>query len=104
MVQGSRLRLYSKSVDAGVGRRGRTETYVECQPALLSDAHLPYLWLIFSADALASGGSLEDILENSQRFAGELARRLRERIYEDVMPELAQGLAAATAERSGSDL
>ena len=104
MVQGSRLRLYSKSVDAGVGRRGRTETYVECQPTLLSDAHLPYLWLLFSADALASGGSLGDILENSQRFAGELARRLRERIYEDVMPELAQGLAAIRSTEQTNDL
>lgn len=104
MVQGSRLRLYSKAVDAGVGRRGRTETYVECQPALLSDEHLPYLWLLFSADALASGGSLDDVLENSQRFAGELARRLRERIYEDVMPELAQGLAAARETARPGDL
>ena len=104
MVQGSRLRLYSKAVDAGVGRRGRTETYVECQPALLSDEHLPYLWLLFSADALASGGSLDDVLESSQRFAGELARRLRERIYEDVMPELAQGLAAARVTARPGDL
>ena len=104
MVQGSRLRLYSKSVDAGVGRRGRTETYVECQPTLLSDAHLPYLWLLFSANALASGGSLEDILENSQRFAGELARRLRERIYEEVMPTLAQGLAATRSTTRLDDL
>ena len=95
MIQGSRLRLYSKSVDAGVGRRGRSETYVECQPALLSDEHLPYLWLIFSADALSPGGSLGDILEDSQRFAGDLAKSLRERIYEEVMPELAQGIAAA---------
>ncbi len=104
MVQGSRLRLYAKSVDAGVGRRGRTETYVECQPALLSDAHLPYLWLLFSAEALSAEGSLGDILESSQRFAGELARRLRERIYEEVMPELARGLAAARAPAKPDDL
>ena len=104
MVQGSRLRLYSRSVDAGVGRRGRTETYVECQPALLSDAHLPYLWLLFSAKALSAEGSLSDILESSQRFAGELARRLRERIYEEVMPELARGLAAARAPARRDDL
>ena len=36
-----------------------------------------------------------DILEDSRRFAGELARRLRERIYDEVVPELAQGIAAA---------
>ena len=93
VVQGNRLRLYATEVDAGVGRRGRTETYVECQPTLLSDEHLPYLWLLYSADALARNGSLHEILEGSQRFSGDLAERLRERIYDHVVPELAQGVA-----------
>ena len=35
------------------------------------------------------------ILEESQRFAGDLAVRLRERIYDGVVPELARGIAAA---------
>ena len=95
LVQGTRLRLYSTAVDAGVGRRGRTETFIECQPALLTDKHLAYLWLLFSADALTPHGSLDAILKNSQRFAGELAKRLRERIYDDVVPVLAQGIAVA---------
>ena len=95
LVQGNRLRLYSTAVDAGVGRRGRTETYIECQPSLLSDEHLPYLWLLYSADALAPGGSLSQILADSQRFAGDLADRLRERIYDHVVPVLARGIAAA---------
>ena len=79
LVQGNRLRLYSTDVDAGVGRRGRTETFIECQPSVLSDQHLPYLWLLYSADALAPGGSLRQILLESHRFAGSLAERLRER-------------------------
>ena len=95
LTQGNRLRLYSTAVDAGVGRRGRTETYVECQPSLLADGHLPYLWLIYSAEALAPDGSLRQILDESQRFAGDLAERLRERIYNHVVPELAQGIAEA---------
>ena len=93
VVQGNRLRLYATAVDAGVGRRGRTETFVECQPTLLSDEHLPYLWLLYSAEALARNGSLHEILEGSQRFSGDLAERLRERIYDHVVPELAQGVA-----------
>ena len=93
VVQGNRLRLYATAVDAGVGRRGRTETYVECQPTLLSNEHLPYLWLLYSADALARNGSLYEILEGSQRFSGDLAERLRERIYDHVVPQLAQGVA-----------
>ncbi len=95
LTQGNRIRLYSTSVDSGVGRRGRTETYIECQPTLLSDEHLAYLWLIFSAEALVPNGSLYEILGESQRFAGDLAVRLRERIYNHVVPELAQGIAAA---------
>ena len=95
LTQGNRLRLYSTAVDAGVGRRGRTETYIECQPSLLADGHLPYLWLIYSAEALAPDGSLRQMLDESQRFAGDLAERLRERIYNHVVPELAQGIAVA---------
>ena len=74
LVQGNRLRLYSTDVDAGVGRRGRTETFIECQPSLLSDRHLPYLWLLYSAEALAPDGSLQQVLDDSHRFAGSLAR------------------------------
>ena len=95
MVQGNRLRLYSAALDAGVGRRGRIETYVECQSSLLSDNDLPFLWLLFSAEALAPQGSFSQILVDSHRFAGDLAARLRERIYDDVVPVLAQGIAAA---------
>ena len=95
LVQGNRLRLYSTDVDAGVGRRGRTETFIECQPSVLSDQHLPYLWLLYSADALAPGGSLRQILLESHRFAGSLAERLRERIYDEVVPVLAQGIVTA---------
>ena len=95
LTQGSRLRLYAAVVDAGVGRRGRTETYVECQPSLLAEEQLPYLWLLYSAEALAPDGSLNRILEDSQRYSGELAERLRERIYDHVIPILARGIAAA---------
>ena len=95
MVQGNRLRLYSTATDRGVGRRGRTETYVECQTPLLADPDLAYLWLIFSAEALPPDGSLDQILEESRRFAGDLAERLRERIYDHVVPGLARGIADA---------
>lgn len=95
LVQGSRLRLYATAFEAGVGRRGRTETYIECQPTMLANKHLPYLWLIYSADALGRDGSLSQILDGSQRFSGALAERLRERVYDEVVPRLAQGVAAA---------
>ena len=95
LTQGSRLRLYATDVGAGVGRRGRTETYIECQPSLLAEEHTPYLWLLYSAEALTPDGSLRQVIEGSQRFAGDLAERLRERIYDHVVPELARGIAEA---------
>ena len=95
LTQGNRLRLYATDVGAGVGRRGRTETYIECQPSLLAQEHAPYLWLLYSAEALAPDGSLSQVIEGSQRFAGDLAERLRERIYDHVVPVLARGIAKA---------
>ncbi len=94
-TQENRIRLYATDSNVGVGRRGRTETYIECQPWLLSDEQLYYLWLLYSAEALASGGSLYELLEGSTRFAGDLAKRLRERIYEYVVPTLAKGIVQA---------
>ena len=94
-TQANRIRLYSTSVDVGVGRRGRTDTFIECQPWLLPDEQLHYLWLLYSAEALTRGGSLYELLEGSERFAGDLAKRLRERIYEHVIPVLAQGISRA---------
>jgi hypothetical protein len=95
MVHGDRLRLYPTSVGVGVGRRGRTETYVEVQTSVLSDEHLGYLWLLFSADSLDPDGPVAQLLEGSKRFAGHLADRLRERIYEEVVPGLATVIARA---------
>ena len=36
----------------GVGRRGRTETFLECHTGLIPDDQVAYLWLLFLADAL----------------------------------------------------
>jgi hypothetical protein len=95
VTQGSKLRLYPVKVGVGVGRRGRTETYVEAHTGLLRDSDAAYLWLLFSAEALVEGGTLDRIIDESKRFAGDLAERLRERIYGEVVPRLAEGLAAA---------
>lgn len=93
--QGSKLRLYPVKVGVGVGRRGRTETYVELHTGLLRDADAAYLWFLFSAEALKEGGTLSALLDESKRFAGELAERLRDRIYGGVVPRLAEGIAVA---------
>jgi hypothetical protein len=95
VIHGRKIRLYPVKIGVGVGRKGRTETFLECHTGLLPDDQIAYLWLLFSADALSPGGSLTSILTDSTDFAGDLASRLRERIYDEVVPRLAEGLADA---------
>ena len=92
ITQKDRIRLYSTK-NLGVASRGRIETFIECQPLLLSSKNLGLLWLLFSSEALKDGGTLNSILENSKRFAADLADRLRERIYENVIPKLAMSIS-----------
>ncbi len=92
---GAKIRVHPARPGVGVGRRGRTETYIECHAGLLPDSDAAYLWLLCSAEALKPGGSLEQILDASARFAGDLAEGLRERVYQSVVPRLAQGIVAA---------
>src|SRR5690606_20413053 len=89
LLQGARLRLYPVRQDVGVGRRGRTETYVEIHTSLLPDEHAGLLWCLFSAEALRERGTVDQLLAGSERYAAELAQGLRQRIYEKVIPQLA---------------
>ena len=94
-ANGPNIRLYSTSLNTGVGRRGRTETYVEANSNLLPNDNAALLWLLFSAQALEPNGSLKQILEESTRYAGALAENLRERIYGKVIPNLAKAVVDA---------
>ena len=95
VVQSDRVRLYPVALGIGVGRRGRTETWIELRIGLMRQDQAALLWLVFSADALKPDGTLEEMLDNSKRFAADLAVRLRERIYDRVVPDLASGIAKA---------
>lgn len=93
--RGGTLRLYTTNPEAGFGSRGKTDTYVEINTDLLSEGRAGYLWLLFSAEALRSDGTLHDIMERSKDYAADLGARLRERIYDDVVPDLAEAIADA---------
>lgn len=92
LTRGRSIRLHPVSPDLGVGRRGRSTTYVEINLQMLPEDRAAYLWLLFSADGLADGGTVDQILNASERFANDLGARLRERVYNDVVPELATAL------------
>ena len=92
-VRGSNLRLYSTATSGAVGQRGRTETFVGLDLPLLPTDHAGYLPLLFSAEALADGGTFGEIAEASASFAVDLSARLRERVYTQVIPRLARAIA-----------
>lgn len=95
LQHGAKLRLYPVRPDIAIGRGGRTETFIECHTDLLSDSDAALFWLLFSADALKPDGSLKEILGASKRFTGDVANKLRERIYGNVIPKLAEGIIRA---------
>lgn len=92
-VRGSTLRLYSTATSGAAGQRGRTDTFVELDLPLLADEHAGYLSLLFAADALATGGTFDEIAAASRDFTTSLSERMRERIYERTVPDLALAIA-----------
>ncbi len=93
VTTGAAIRVYTVSSDVGVGRRGRSETYLELNLDLLPEDRRGYLWLLFSADALQARGSFEEIAAACTRYAADLGKRLRERIYDGVVWRLAEAIA-----------
>ena len=47
------------------------------------------------AKSFKKDGTIDEILGESKRFASDVANKLRERIYDIVVPELAMGIAKA---------
>ena len=88
------IRIYSTK-NLGVAKRSRVETFIECQPDLLSHLNSGLLWILFSAEALKNNGTIYEVLSNSKRFSVNIAESLRERIYETIIPRLALGISKA---------
>lgn len=93
VLRQSKLRLYPGRDGVGVGQRGQSETYFELDLAMIEPELAGLLPLIFSADALERGGSAEQILEDSGKYAAELGARLRDRVYLGVVPQIAIAIA-----------
>jgi hypothetical protein len=95
VAAGPVVRIYPAKPGRGTAQRGRTETFVEINVALLPSENAGFLTLLASSDALGKGGSFDSILEASQDYAADLGSRLRDRIYEDVLPKLAGAIVRA---------
>ena len=98
ITRGAQIRIYAADKRiVGVGRKGRTETFLEANLALLPTESAGYLPLLFGAAALLPDGTFEQILERSKNYASDLSKRLRERVYADVVPSLATAIARRSA-------
>src|SRR5690606_4834059 len=86
VLRGSQIRLYPARPGVGVGQKGQADTWFELDLSVLSDQQAALLTLVFSSQALAAGGSTDQLLEGSAQFAVELGERLRDRIYEHAIP------------------
>jgi hypothetical protein len=95
MLRGSQVRLYPARIDLGVGRKGLSETYCEVDLPQLTKDNAGYLSLIFSATALVEGGTAHQILQSSTQYAVALGERLRDRVYDEIIPELSVAVAQA---------
>lgn len=89
VLRKDQIRLYPGRDSVGVGSKGQAETYFEIDLSTIDATYAGLLPLIFTADALAVKGTTDQLLEESTRYAIELGKRLRERIYDEIVPPLA---------------
>ena len=99
MLRGTQLRLYPARIEFGVGRKGLAETFFEVDLPQLTRDNAGYVDLIFSAAALDENGTAYEILKSSTQYAVELGERLRDKVYEEIIPDLALAIADALIER-----
>ena len=99
MLRGTQLRLYPARIEFGVGRKGLAETFFEVDLPQLTRDNAGYVDLIFSAAALDENGTAYEILKSSTQYAVELGERLRDKVYEEIIPDLSLAIADALIER-----
>ena len=93
VMRKDQIRLHPGKDGVGVGQKGQVETYFELNLAQVDEQNIALLPLIFSAASLADKGEVQKLLEESSKFAASLGARLRERVYEQVVPPISIAVA-----------
>lgn len=101
LAAGSVLRLHRTVPSGEFEETAASGAYVEIDLSLLPDAQSALCWAVFSAEALAPGGVLEQAVGEAERYAVGLRDRFRERVYAEVVPAFVRGLWQASRQ-SGS--
>lgn len=97
VLRKDQIRLYPGRDGVGVGSKGQAETFFEVDLSTIDAEYAALLPLVFSASALAADGTADELLRDSSRYATELGARLRERIYDEIVPPLAVEVAERLA-------
>ncbi|MEV0947545.1 hypothetical protein [Rhodococcus sp. NPDC049939] len=104
VLRKDQIRLYPGRDGVGMGSKGQAETYFEVDLSTIGTEHAALLPLIFSASALTAGGTADELLRDSARYATELGARLRDRIYDEIVPPVAVVVAQRLAKAAGLKL
>lgn len=99
LVRKDQIRLHPCKDGVGVGQKGQAETYFELNISLLDDDNIGLLPLVFGAKSLSPGGEVDKLLGDSAKFAASLGIRLRERVYEQVVPPISIAVAKKLQEQ-----
>lgn len=100
VLRKEQIRLYPGRDGVGVGAKGQAETFFEVDLSTISADFAAILPLVFSADALTADGTTDQFLRDSTRYATELGTRLRERIYDEIIPTLSVEVAHQLTRRA----
>jgi hypothetical protein len=101
VLRKDQIRLYPGRDGVGVGSKGQAETFFEVDLSTIDQEFAALLPLIFSAGALTQDGTADELLRDSARYATELGARLRERIYDEIVPPVAVEVAQCLAKNAG---
>lgn len=104
VLRKDQIRLYPGRDGVGVGAKGQAETFFEIDLSTIDQEYGALLPLIFSASALAANGTADELLRDSARYATELGARLRERIYDEIIPPLAVEVAERLKSQANLEL
>ena len=99
VLKKDQIRLHPGKDGVGVGQKGQAETFLELNLAQMDDSQLALLPLIFSSASLERDGEVQKILDDSTKYAVVLGARLRERVYESVVPSISIAVAKKLQEQ-----
>ena len=100
IVAGHVLRLYPATASQGLDDISTAGTFVELDIDLLGDKWMGLLPLLFSADSHRPGGLFDHLLVESGRYAMGLRNRFRNRVYENIVENIARALYDARGRRN----